>query len=169
MRDSHFKAIVHLVPGPNNIKITFIPPPQISQSRFTSRITLHYLPLLQNPPLHLAIVLARDSEGQFEGPPDRPNGLDEAVKKLRTAGYLWQMYTAEQMFRNFPGAPGSGGSARRSFRLEEEWGHDTLSLQESDARRTTARIHVVRSELSVVGKCGFEGARFDGRYEGGGE
>ena len=64
------------------------------------------------------------------------------------------MYTAEQLFRNFPGTPGNGGSARRSFRLEEEWGDDTLSLQESDAKRTTAKIHVVRSELSVAGNCG---------------
>ena len=61
------------------------------------------------------------------------------------------MYTAEQLFRNFPGTPGNGGSARRSLRLEEEWEDDTLSLQESDVKRTTAKIHVVRSMLSVAG------------------
>ena len=143
---------MHLVPGPNNIKFTFIPPQEISTSRFTSRITLHCLPLLQNPPIHLAVVLANDSEGNFESPPDRPSGLEDAVKKLRVAAYLWQAYTAEQMYRNFPGTPGNGGSARRSFRLEEEWAEDTLSLQESDVWRMTAKVHIVRSELTVEGE-----------------
>jgi Putative peptidase family len=124
---------------------------KISKSRFTTRITLHCLPLLQNPPLHLAIVLARDSEGIFEAPVERPNGLEEAVKKLRVAAYLWQAYTAEQLYRNFPGAPSPGGSARRSFRLEEEWIEDTLSLQETDIWRMSAKIHIVRSELTVEG------------------
>jgi hypothetical protein len=143
---------VHLVPGPNNLKFTFIPPQEISTSRFTSRITLHCLPLLQNPPIHLAVVLANDSEGRFESPPDRPSGLEDAVKKLRMAAYLWQAYTAEQMYRYFPGTPGNGGSARRSFRLEEEWAEDTLSLQEADVWRMTAKVHIVRSELTVEGE-----------------
>jgi hypothetical protein len=120
-------------------------------SRFFTRITLHYLPLLQNPPIHLAIVLARDSEGTFESPPDRPNGLEEGVKKFRMASYLWQAYIAEAMFRNFPGSLGNGGSARRSFRVEEEWTDDTLSLQENHVRRLTAKVHVVRSPFSVEG------------------
>jgi len=57
------------------------------------------------------------------------------------------------MYRQFPGTPGMGGSARRSFRVEEEWREDTLSLQESDARRMTAKVHVVRSPFSVAGEC----------------
>ena len=149
--DSHFKALAHLLPGPNILRLTFVPPPQISQARFTTRITLHCLPLLQNPPLHLAIVLPQDSEGFFEAPSDRSNGLDEAVKKLRLAAYLWQAYTAEQLFRNFPGSPGNIGSARRSFRLEDEWMNDTLSLQETDVRRNTAKVHIVRSPLTIRG------------------
>lgn len=147
---------MHLTPGPNNITFMFVPPPQISTNRFSTRITLHYLPLLQNPPIHLAVVLARDSKGIFESPPDRPHDLEEALKKLRMAAYLWQAYTAEAMFRNFPGSAGTIGSARRSFRLEEEWGDDTLSLQESAVRRETAKIRVVRSSLSVTGlSCGW--------------
>jgi Putative peptidase family len=55
------------------------------------------------------------------------------------------------MFRNFPGSAGTVGSARRSFRLEEAWGDDTLSLQEDHVRRETAKVHVVRSSLSVAG------------------
>src|SRR5271170_4567359 len=55
------------------------------------------------------------------------------------------------MYRNFPGAPGHGGSARRSFRVEEEWMNDTLSLQETDVWRMSAKIHVVRSKMTVEG------------------
>jgi hypothetical protein len=131
--------------------LTFIPPPQIARARFTTRFTVHYLPLLQNPPLHLAIVLARDSDGTFEGPIDRTTGLDEAVKRLRVASLLWQAYTAEQLYRNFPPPPAHIESARRSFRLEEEWMEDTLSLQEADVWRSSTKIHVVRSELTVDG------------------
>jgi hypothetical protein len=65
------------------------------------------------------------------------------------AAYLWQVYTAEQMFRNFPGSAIAGGSARRSFRVEEEWADDTLSLQEHSVRRMTAKVHVVRSPMKI--------------------
>lgn len=114
-------------------------------------MTLHYLPLLQNPPVHLAIVLARDSAGTFEAPVDRPNGLEEAVKRLRVAGLLWQAYTAEQLFRVFPSGLSRGESHRRSFRLEEEWMKDTLSLQESEVWRPSIKIHVVKSALTTEG------------------
>jgi len=67
------------------------------------------------------------------------------------ASYLWQAYTAEAVYRHFPGAPGKGGSARRSFRVEEEWNEDTLTLQETDVMRMTAKVHVVRSPLSAEG------------------
>ena len=106
---------------------------------------------MQNPPIHFAIVLARDSEGTFESPADRPHALDDAIKKFRMAAYLWQAYTAESMYRQFPGSPGMGGSARRSFRVEEEWREDTISLQETAARRMTAKIHIVRSPLGAEG------------------
>jgi hypothetical protein len=143
--------LAHLIPGPNNLKLTFIPPPHISRTRFTTRLTIHYLPLLQNPPLHLAIVLARDSDGTFETPIGGPNGLEEAVKRLRVASLLWQAYTAEQLYRSFPPSPDHIESARRSFRLEEEWMEDTLSLNETDVWRASTKIHIVRSELSVHG------------------
>lgn len=139
------------MPGPNTLKLTFIPPTHITTTRFSSQITTHYLPLLQNPPLHLAIVLARDSEGIFESPDDRPHSLEDAIKKFRMASYLWQAYTAEAVYRHFPGAPGKRGSARRSFRVEEEWNEDTLTLQETDVMRMTAKVHVVRSSLSAEG------------------
>jgi hypothetical protein len=145
---------VHLVPGPNNIKLTFVPPARISSRRYTTRITINYLPLLQNPPVHLAIVLARDSDAAFEAPPDRigNNSLEDAVKKLRVAAYLWQAYTAEHMYRNFPGSSGKiKWSSRRSFHLDEEWSKDTLSLSETDIWRMTAKIHIVRSEMTADG------------------
>lgn len=116
-------------------------------------MTLHYLPLHQNPPVHLAIILANDSDGAFEAPVDRlgNNGLEDAVKKLRVAAYLWQAFTAEHMHRNFPGSTASQGSARRSFRLDEEWANDTMSLAETDVWRMTAKIHIVRSKMTVDG------------------
>jgi Putative peptidase family len=150
--DSHFKALVHLLPGPNIIKFTFIPPDHITSTRFSTKLTLHYLPLLQDPPVHLAIVLARDSSGVFttEGTGEQ-SPLAESIKRLRMAAYLFQAYTAEHMCRNFPGAAERGGSARRSFRVEEDWIEDTLTLQETGVWRTSAKVHVVLSTLSEKG------------------
>jgi Putative peptidase family len=67
------------------------------------------------------------------------------------AAYLFQAYTAEHMCRNFPGAAERGGSARRSFRVEEDWIEDTLTLQETGVWRTSAKVHVVLSTLSEKG------------------
>ncbi|ODQ56121.1 hypothetical protein SAICODRAFT_86701 [Saitoella complicata NRRL Y-17804] len=131
--DSHFKALVHLVPGPNQVRFVF--------EGLETMLNVSYLPLTQNPPLHLAILVAKDSPHKFDTMPNRgPNDLEEAKKKLRMAGYLWQSFTAEQMHRN--------GMGRRTFRLDEEWGLDTLSSP--PALRQTARIHVIRTDKTTA-------------------
>jgi len=44
-----------------------------------------------------------------------------------------------------------------------------LSLQESDAKRSTAKIHVVRSDLNIAGNSGLTKSSVDVRYERGRE
>ncbi|KAL2014248.1 hypothetical protein VTN00DRAFT_1773 [Thermoascus crustaceus] len=147
--DSHFKALVHLVPGPNRLRFDFTSPKLSSGSTtHSSWLSINYLPLVNSPPLHLVILLGKDSDGTFDAVPERiqreGNGLETAIKKYRMAAYLWQAFTGEQMFRHNFG--------RRCFRFEEEWQTGTLSCRDeiTGHMRNEAKIHVIRTEKTVA-------------------
>jgi hypothetical protein len=127
------------------------------QALASTQLTLNYIPLLQTPPLHLAIMIAKDSPLLIDCPSQKQGGissahsdLDAAINKFRMTAYMWQALTAEDMHAK--------GLGRRSFRLEEEWAAETLSrefLQGShdlSARhmRSTAKIHLIRTEKTVA-------------------
>ncbi|KAJ9647144.1 hypothetical protein H2199_002130 [Coniosporium tulheliwenetii] len=146
--DSHFKALVHLQPGPNRIRLEFNSTKLSSgSSGHSSMIQLNYLPLTSTPPLQLAIILAKDSPETYDAVPDRiqreGNGLHTAVRKFRMAAYLWQAFTGEQMNRH--------GFGRRCFRYEEEWTQGTLTYHDSQSgqMRNEAKIHIIRSDKTV--------------------
>ncbi|GBB91861.1 hypothetical protein RclHR1_01930003 [Rhizophagus clarus] len=142
--NSHFKCLVHLDPGLNDIK--FILDTEPFSSDLQPLITIfqvNYVPLLQNPPINLAILVAKDSKETIDIPEEKhpDDSKLEAVKaKLRCAGYLWQAFTAEQMNRH--------GFGRRVFRLDEEWTEDTISNQDYKLRQT-AKIHIIRSSYTL--------------------
>ena len=149
---SHFKALVHLVPGPNRLRFDFVSPKLSTGSTHPAVhsmwICINYLPLVNTPPLQLVILIGKDSDGTYDAVPERAeregNGLETAIRKYRTAAYLWQAFTGEQMFRNNFG--------RRCFRFEEEWQSGSLSSRDSAVgqMRNEAKIHVVRSEKTVA-------------------
>ncbi|CAB5334750.1 uncharacterized protein OCT59_005527 [Rhizophagus irregularis] len=142
--NSHFKCLVHLDPGLNDIK--FILDTESFSADLQPLITnfqVNYIPLLQNPPIHLAILVAKDSNETIDAPDEKkPDDCKlEAVKaKFRCSGYLWQAFTAEQMNRH--------GFGRRVFRLDEEWTKDTLSNQDVKLRQT-AKIYIIRSSYTL--------------------
>ncbi|KAH8692672.1 putative zinc metallo proteinase [Talaromyces proteolyticus] len=148
--ESHFKVLVHLVPGPNRLRFDFTSSKQStsSASSHSSWHNINYLPLINSPPLDLVILLAKDSPGTFDALPDRAqrgeNNLEMAVRKYRMAAYLWQAFTGEQMFRHSFG--------RRCFRFEEEWQAGTLSQRDAQTgqMRNEAKIHIVRSDKTVA-------------------
>ncbi|KAL8973346.1 MAG: hypothetical protein Q9183_000039 [Haloplaca sp. 2 TL-2023] len=151
VEQSHFKALVHLSPGPNSLRFDFSSPKlatnHSSIPAHSSWLNVNYLPVTASPPVQLVILIAKDSPGTFDAVPERiqreGNSLDTAKRKFRMAAYLWQAFTAEQMYRNDFG--------RRSFRFEEEWQSGTLSFRdrESGQMRSEAKIHVVRCEKTV--------------------
>ncbi|KAK3320015.1 putative peptidase family-domain-containing protein [Cercophora scortea] len=150
--DSHFKALVYMMPGVNRIRFDFASPKLANSGSsnpiHSSYLTIHMLPPINAPPLQLAILLAKDSPGTFDAVPARVeregNGLETAIRKFRMAAYLWQAFTAEQMWRNKLG--------RRVFRFEEEWTMGTANQRdrEQGTLRSEARIHVIRTERTVA-------------------
>ena len=149
--DSNFKALVHLCPGANRVRLDFTSPklsPNNNPVPHSSFITINFLPLVDSPPLQLAILIGSDSHEIYDAVPERVqregNGLDMAIRKFRMAAYLWQAFTSEQMYRN--------GFSRRCFRFEEEWQTGSLSLRDRDSgtMRNEARIHIIRTSKTVA-------------------
>ncbi|KAE9964191.1 hypothetical protein BLS_008568 [Venturia inaequalis] len=147
---SRFKVLVHLQAGKNLLKFEFVKA-RASHSNgmndgHINFLTLNYMPLNASPPLHLAILVAKDSPETFDVPPRRMsaegNNIDMAKRKYRMAAYLWQAYTADQMQRN--------GFFSRVFRLEEEWQPSTLGGESPQPWRSEARIHVIRLDKTVA-------------------
>lgn len=149
VNDCHFKALVHLQPGPNRLRLDFTSPklPTNPGPAHTSWIHINYLPLISSPPLQLCILVAKDSPQTYDAVPERAqkegNNLATAVRKFRMAAYLWQAFTAEQMNRNAFG--------RRCYRYEEEWQPGTLTWKdmETGQMRNEAKIHIIRMDKTL--------------------
>lgn len=148
-----WKALIMLNTGQNKVDMSLHHAGTISK-RFTLNVV--YQPLLQLPPLHLAIMVAKDSPLLIDCPPAKRGAistahstLEAAMVKFRMAAYMWQALTAEDLR--------SKGLGRRAFRLEEEWGVDTTSCTGSHTDSgfpaftgASAKIHVIRSERTVA-------------------
>lgn len=144
-RDGRFKALLILSPGENVVRFL------TDDNSHTLTIKVQYVPLMQTPPLHLVIMVAKDSPLLIDCPPhkfsfltDAHSGLQAATAKLRTTAYMWQAFTAEE-FR-------AAGLGRRSFRLEEEWAADTLSRDYAyeTHMQSTAKVHLIRTDKTVA-------------------
>ncbi|CZR69422.1 related to jacalin-like lectin domain-containing protein [Phialocephala subalpina] len=148
-----FKSLVILSPGTNSLVLEHCHDGKVIAH---TSLTITYVPLLQTPPLHLAIMIAKDSPLLIDCPPNKRGALssahsdlDAAINKFRMTAYMWQALTAEDMR--------SKGLGRRSFRLEEEWTAETLSREflqsphgaSADHMRSTAKIHLIRSDKTV--------------------
>lgn len=154
VHSGYFKMLVMLSPGSNVIEMIHM---QQDKQTASLKINLQYMPLLQYPPLHLAIMVAKDSPLLMDCPPQKAGGfssahsdLSAAIEKFRMTAYMWQAMTAED-FR-------VKGLGRRTFRLEEEWTTDTISREFVNTRhfeqhtrdsakaiRSTAKINIVKS------------------------
>jgi hypothetical protein len=115
------------------------------------QISLRYVPLLQTPPLHLAIMIAKDSPLLIDCPPAKFGGissahssLDAAIAKFRMSAYMWQALTAEDLRAK--------GLGRRAFRIEEEWTTDTLTQRSllSPTMNTVPKVHLIRTDKTVA-------------------
>lgn len=148
-----WKALVLLAPGNNTITVSLH---HAGGTQSTCSVLLVYQPLLQIPPLHLAIMVAKDSPLVIDCPPAKygaissaHNSLDAVIAKFRMTAYMWQALTAEDVREKELG--------RRTFRFEEEWTADTTSFQTfrtnaegAVVMKSLPKVHIVRTEKTVA-------------------
>ncbi|SCU88484.1 LADA_0E10440g1_1 [Lachancea dasiensis] len=137
VHESFFKCVIMLSPGENQLSF-------VSDQDDHKSVTLRYVPLLQNEPVHMCLLVARDSPLVFDSPrsqqdKEHGNDLELACRKLRIGARLMQAFTNEQMLRN--------GFGQRTFPFVEEYAEDTTFRQ--PALRNRVKIHILRSEKSV--------------------
>ncbi|KAJ2667878.1 hypothetical protein IWW42_005623 [Coemansia sp. RSA 1085] len=139
--DGYFKVLAELENGDNALRFEYL---QGNNCIATGTLNIKMSPYLEKPPLILAVVLGRDSQGEFDAPPNARgpgrNDLDAAIRKFRCCAYLWQAFVAEQLHRQ--------GFGRRTFRLEESYEPDTMARD--NMNRMTAKVHVIRSRRTVA-------------------
>lgn len=150
-----FKAIVHVSSDKNHFKVKAFEGiidnygfPQKGKEVDSGELSLLYHPL-NNKPIHLCVILGRDSNGGYDMPKYRTArgevaNLDTAVKKLKVAGRLMQAYTQDEMR--------ASGFSNRSFQFVEEttdqqgiFGYNV----KSPTPHQEVKIHVLRSPKSV--------------------
>ena len=138
VHEDFFKATIILSPGENRLSF-------VTDTNISKIVKCIYTPLYQNVPVHLCLLIAKDSPLEFDSPKSQKvkeggNGLDLAIKKLRIGGRLMQSFTNEQMLRN--------GFGHRTFQFAEEFAWDT-QFQSKEAMRNTIKIHLLRSEKTT--------------------
>ncbi|KAE8382517.1 putative peptidase family-domain-containing protein [Aspergillus bertholletiae] len=153
LNKGQWKALVMLAPGTNTLVFNLHHAGGVSASL---QITLNYIPLLQVPPLHLAVLVAKDSPLLIDCPPAKYGAIstthstiEAAVSKLRMSAYMWQALTAEDFRQK--------GLGRRAFRLEEEWSPNTTVQTSHQATPGTSslmgavpKVHIIRSDKTVA-------------------
>ncbi|ODV78436.1 uncharacterized protein CANTADRAFT_53858 [Suhomyces tanzawaensis NRRL Y-17324] len=159
VNQGHFKAILHVSPGDPNVFNVVVSDGYLNGYGFaearsrevdTGSLSLVFYPLPQNKPIHLCVILGRDSNGSYDMPKYRLNrgekaDLQSAILKLKVAGRLMQAYTQEEMR--------SIGLSNRSFQFVEEeqdyqglFGFDV----KSPTPHTEIKVHVLRSPKTVA-------------------
>ena len=110
---NEFKAVVRLKKGLNNFNVYYA----YMNEEASLDINLLYEENMSMTPLGLCIFMTKDSKHVFDMDKEskatgEKNDLDSAIKRLRTAGLLWQALTSESL--NYHGL------GRKSFRLDLE-------------------------------------------------
>lgn len=141
VNSTHFKATVLLTPGENRLTLV------TNDNRSYLTVVVYYSPPLQNIPVHLCLIVGKDSPLVFDSPAvqqkrEGGHGLDLAIQKLRVGARMMQAFTNEQMMRN--------GFGQRTFRFAEEYAPDTLFDQTPDVVRNTVKIHIIRSSKTTA-------------------
>lgn len=135
--EGYFKAVVPLSRGSNEVIF--------DTGSTVQTLVLNYKPILEDPPIHFVLLVAKDSPGMFDAPPGQPNTIPEAVRKLRLASYLMASFTQEQMSRN-----SCGMRTFRPFEAEEPCTVSAYDKYGASHKRWTTHVHVIKLDKTVA-------------------
>lgn len=160
INEGQFKAMLHVSEGENRFEVEVFENGFVDQLGFagfngkpqkseTGTLTLNYKQL-KNKPVHLCLILGKDSDGSYDLPSyKRQRGeqanLNTAIRRLKVAARMMQAFTQDEMRRV--------GFSNRSFQFVEE----TVSHQgifgynvESPVPHQEVKVHVLRSPKSMA-------------------
>ena len=112
-----FKATIELQPGVNPLIFT-------TNNNHILNFDINYTPLTSNKPIHLCLLVAKDSPLKYDTNDIKEvnlsgeANLNMAIQNLQIAGRLTQAYTNEQMYRN--------GYSQRTMQFVEEFSTSKL-------------------------------------------
>lgn len=160
VNQSRFKAVVHVSPEePNQFDATILDKAYLDPRGFpvnnekpvdSASLTLYFYPLPQNKPVHLCVILGRDSNGGYDMPKYKlargeVANLDTAVQRLKVAARMMQAFTQDEFHRL--------GLSNRSF----QWVEESVSRQavfgynvQSPTPHLEVKVHVLRSPKTVA-------------------
>ncbi|XBW35177.1 hypothetical protein QEN19_000740 [Hanseniaspora menglaensis] len=134
-----FKATVELQPGLNRLYF-------ITKNNGTLPFDLNYIPLTSNKPIHLCLLVGKDSPMRYDTNDIKESNLPSdvhlklAIQKLQIAARLTQAYTNEQMYRN--------GYSQRTMQFAEEF-TDSGNYRQASFSRSNIKVHILRSSYST--------------------
>lgn len=160
INNGQFKIMVHVSPGEaNNFDIQVLDNTHLSGLGFPAAqgkvvdsdfLRLHFHALPENKPVHLCVVVGRDSNGSYDMPSYKTKrgevaSLNTAIQRLKVAGRMMQAFTQDEFKRV--------GLSNRSFQFVEEtnshqgiFGYDVQSA----VPHQEVKVHVLRSPKTVA-------------------
>ena len=102
--NGNFKALVQLIPGENNIILSYF------DEEF--ELVLYFQPAKFSRFVRPVYIVCRDDSGEFQAPEGEPNSLESAKNRIGLSSRLLQTFTAEKMREH--------GLGDRTFALETD-------------------------------------------------
>lgn len=161
VNNGFFKALLHISSDePNKFHVQVFDKVSIGEFGFMEgtgqcvdegKLTLIHNDLPQQKPVHLCIILGRDSNGSYDMPSYRLKrgevaNLPNAIRKLKVAGRLMQALTQDEMRSN--------AFDNRTWQFVEESVHNQgiygYNNTESPIPHQEIKVHVLRSPHTVA-------------------
>lgn len=159
INNGQFKALLHVSPGEANVfDVHVLDGAYLNETGFPEKydrvvdkdtLTLFYNPLPENKPVHLCVVVGRDSNGEYDMPKYKLKkgqiaNLDTAIQRLKVAARMMQAFTQDEFHRL--------GLSNRSFQfVEETVHHQSIFGYNMDLAtpHQEVKVHVLRSPKTV--------------------
>lgn len=160
VNNCRFKAVLNLSPDEtNHFKVQFwggasiMPNGEASSNKFIieqGELTLRYNPMPDNKPVHLCVIVGKDSKGSYDMPKyklDRGEKatLETAIQRLKVAGRMMQAFTQDEFNR--------AELSNRTFPFVEELTKSQLLFgkeKKASVTHSEVKVHVLRSPKTMA-------------------